>query len=353
MSLIDKFIDLNNRTHEYIKNKPTLFYFLIILIISLFEIRLLILTNNIDASAAAAEGVLCGTPHWRATQNRILGPFFVGFISNITNLSFSTSYLIVILSLLIFVNYLSYKIFMDLTKDEKTALKYSFLFIVLFLFIQNKSWFYIWDAIDLIVFLLFAYGVFSKKKLSYFVILFFICLLNKENALYIGLWIFIDSFDFNNKFPARLVDILKRKTLNYSKLFLSVLLILGGMIYTKLIRDSLFIKSMFPNIGLDLEHSFWGNQFPLVTNLYILASIIANFDYVELIIPVIIFLAPLYFIYKMKINEFSIKVTFLLLFILTTIFVFGLIYETRIFSILIPFVLMSELYSDNKITISN
>lgn len=40
----------------------------------------------------------------------------------------------------------------------------------------------------MVVFSLFAYGVFSKKNPNYFVLLFFIELLNREDALLIAVW---------------------------------------------------------------------------------------------------------------------------------------------------------------------
>jgi len=355
MRIINKLSEIRNRTHQYINNHQYLFCVLIILIICIFEIRLITLIhiNNNGGGAAAAEGILHGTPHWRTTQNRILGPAVVGLISNITGSPFFNCYRSVIWSLLIFANFLSFVLFLSLTKDKKQALKYSFLFAVLFLFIQNRDWLFIWDFIDLIVFLLFAYGIFNTIKLHYLVILFVVCLLNKENALYIGLWIFMDSFNFHNKIPTKLVDIIRRTNLNYCKLILGSLLIVGGMIYAKLIRDALFVQSMLPGVGYDLDHALWGQHFQATPNLYALVKITINFHFIEFVVPVILFIVPLYFIYKMKINELSIKVMFLFLFMVITIFVFGNITETRIFCILIPFALMLNLYFGDQIVSSN
>jgi len=42
--------------------------------------------------AAAAQGVVQGLPHWRAWQSRVLGPFFVEFLSRLTGLSYADAY---------------------------------------------------------------------------------------------------------------------------------------------------------------------------------------------------------------------------------------------------------------------
>lgn len=354
-----KLADLKNRVHHFFINHQTLSYVLIILIISLFEIRLintpinLLYKEGLWDCSNAAEGIIRGTPQWRATQNRILGPAVVSLISNITGLTFFNSYLIVIWSLLIFANVLSFKIFLTLTKDKKIALNYSFLFAVLFLFIQDVRCVYIWDFIDLIVFILFAYGVFNKIKLRYLVILFLVCLLNKESALFISLWIFMDSFNFNNPKYIHSKETFKRKIVNYPKLTLSIFLTIGGVIYTKLIRDALFIQSMIPFIGYDLKHAVWGQHFQVIYNIKMLIRIFVRFKTTEFVIPIILFVVPLYLLYKMKANEFSIKVMLLFLVMLVSIFVFGFILETRVYCILIPFALMLKLYFDNKIVFSH
>ena len=153
--------------------------------------------------------------------------------------------------------------------------------------------------------------------------------------------------------PTHLADRIRRANVNYCQLALGSLLIVGGMIYTKWIRDALFVQSMLPGVGYDREHAFWGQHFQTIPNLYALARITIHFQYVEFIAPIIVFILPLYLVYKMKVNELSIKVMVLFLFMLITIFAFGKITETRIFCILIPFALVLNLYFDDRMVLSH
>jgi hypothetical protein len=343
---------MKSRIFKFVDDNHLVFY-LIVFLLSVLEIRMItqMLSKNFELYASAAEGVLHGAPHWRSSQNRLLGPVLVNLFSLTSGLTFLKSYVLITWSLLIFANFLSFAIFKRLTNDLNIAIRYTFCFAVFFILIQDDQWPFIWDFVDLIIFLLFSYGIFKNVKLRWMVVLFFLTLTNKENALFIGLWICIDSLAIKNISPNLSPSAPKIKMENYSKFFLGFFLMVAGMIYTKLIRDLLFVKSMLDFVGQDLSHKFLGQHFQFIRNWQRLEWAFLKFDYNELIIPLTLLVILFYFTFRFvtKLNEFSIKLMSFFLILTITIYCFGNVTETRIFAIFISFILIFKLYFENKI----
>jgi hypothetical protein len=298
---------------------------------------------HFDDLVAAAQGVTIGMPHWRIYQNRLLGPWLVQLISFATGWPFPLSFKLFLIASLLLTGFVSFYIFLDLTKNKVVSLRYSFYLSLCFLAFQDKSWFYLWDLMDVIIFLVFAYSIFRNLSMRYFVCLFIISLLNKEDALFISLWMIIDSFKYDNNSSKNIQT--KSLKINYYRLSLGILLMISGMFYTKLVRDSLFVKSMIPGVGLDSYHATIGEHFRIFANI----KYLTDFTYLKdenIVVPLLPFLLiiPLvYVLYKLRPDEYLIKVMILFFCMLLLIFMFGSIGETRVFFILIPFVLILNL----------
>lgn len=325
--------------------------FILIALLTLMELRLvrLIHGGHFKALVDAAYGVIAGTPHWRAYQNRLLGPYLVQFISQLTGWTFAKSFEMFFITSLTLTNFVSFYVFYALTRNRLVSLKYTFYFLLCFLALQDNQWLYLWDLMDITIFLVFAYGIFINWNTRFFIYLFILSILNKENALFISLWLIIDAFKYESKSTKDTQT--KSLKINYSKLSLGIFLTIGGTIYTKLVRDWLFVRSSIPWVGLDSGHGMIDNYLVICDRMQQLLHPGWTKNINILSVFLIIGL-PVYLLIRMRFDQFSIKVMLLFLCMLSSIFVFGIIAETRVFFILIPFILVLNLEFGGKIRIA-
>ena len=93
-----------------------------------------------------------------------LGPLLVQFVSLVFRQSYAVSYNNCSIFLLFCINVVCWSLFYKLTRNINWAFSYFFVFSSLYIAFQDVKWLYIWDYIDIIVYFLFAYGMFTKKK---------------------------------------------------------------------------------------------------------------------------------------------------------------------------------------------
>ena len=229
-----------------------------ILVVSVLSCAIFILarTNWYELSEAAS-GVLDGRPHWRAYQNRLLGPWLVLGLSKV-GISHRTA--LIVFSALAFLvhNFLLAHFLRRLGQSPLATTLWVLFFCTAFLLLQHR-WFYTWDSIDLILFTCVFYAVYFGAPDRVFLILFSIGLMNRESALFIALFLVLDgasllwqkSGEAKGKAAARLI-------------LGVVLLILGGAA-TKLARDFLFVERQWG--GADLDHALLGNHLRFADNV--------------------------------------------------------------------------------------
>lgn len=316
-------------------------YLCIVLILSLLVFNITnISIAHWDELANAAQGVIDGTPHWRAFSNRLLGPYSVLFIAHL-GFSFETSLQIFNFLLIALQNLILFYLLLHYTEGSY-AISIRYLIIFSFMLISVEDYImYTWDYIDAIIFTLFAFGIFQSKPTGYFAILFAVEIFNREIALFIAFFIIIDAIvtgrSENGIFP-------KIDLSNIHKKHLAAGLSLGaaGVVFTKVIRDFLFIESTVPGVGKDLENKLIGNHIQILDNIRIL--FIENFTSLEIVntiilIGVIVYLILLFPYFKeTHYKAFLVTGTMVL-----SIFIFGLINETRLYRFLVPFMLFFHL----------
>jgi len=320
------------------KNYTKYVSWVIVFFISMVMLKLLFWLHvyNTNALCSAAKGVVLGQPHWLAYQNRLLGPYTVEFISQLLPLNYCAALnLFNLITLIIeyFVLYLS------LLKYSKYNYSLSITYVIYFSFMLlgiQHYWSYTWDAIDVIIFTLFAYFIFSKKSIGYFIILFLIEILNRESALFIALFIIIDAFSVNTSLRT-----IKTIAVDKVKVIVGLLLLISGMIYTKFIRELLFVKSSLKGVGADLEHQITGNHFKLPINIEQFLLNFTNMNFINSVF-IIFMLLYLYLNFK-KFDVVQIKALILFIGLLVSIIMFGVINETRMFTILLPFLIFFHL----------
>lgn len=313
-------------------------YWFIVFYISIIVYKIMtgLHAHNFNSLCDASRGVLIGRPHWLAFQNRLLGPFLVDLISQIGNIGYCQS-LTYFNKIMVITEYIIlYFVLIKYTRNlYNIALTYVVYFSIMLLGIQHY-WSYSWDYIEIIIFTLFSYFIFTEKSSIYFVVLFFVSILNRESALFIALFLIIDSFHI--KLP-----ITKYQFSIYSikKFLIGLLLLVIGIIYIKFIRSFLFIESMIEGVGADSAHQTIGNHFiPLINAKTFMVNFTDSNFYISIFITFIILIL---FLHIKTFNEVQLKAFVLFMCLFSSIFLFAYVNETRLYAYLLPFLLFFHL----------
>ena len=307
-----------------------LFYLFITLFISLvvYQIIRQLYAPHWEEISNSAYGVLIGKPDWFAYQNRLLGPYLIYLISlagfsYISSAKFFVFITIVIQTIVLFV--LLVKKNLPYQQIIVYILAYSFIFLAF----QEYS-LYSWDSIDAILFIFFAWGIFENKSIFYFVAIFLVSLFNRESALFISIYLIIDAFEIKSLNIGLIA--LKSK----AKFVAGVVLTTAGIIFIKIARETLFIS--LSNGFLDDIHRGLGNHINLTRNLIDL--FFENFTSIHIINSLFIFVSVSFLFYFMKqYKEEQLKALIVFLLIMVNILIFGLVNESRLFVVLIPFLI--------------
>lgn len=324
---------------------------IIVIFLSLLEYRLVILLHADDLKNLfhAAYGVTIGEPHWRVYQNRLLGPFSVKGLSEILGMTYAQVYMFFTMGLLVIQNVLFFALFRQLTDDNRLSVRYTLYFVAFFIALSDSNWLYLWDFLDIIVFTLFIYGILAYKNNWYFLFVFGIAILNKESGLFIALWLILDALiekrDTNSFYFAMKLRDLKR-------LFLGIALLVGGIFFVEWIRDALFIKSAAGG-GVKFTGIEYGKyvHFKFLINLKVFVYNLTNLNFLlNFLVNIFILALPLFVIIQSKKAEETIfKIIILFLAIYSTIMLFGVLNETRVYNILIPFIIFLSAYFSGHI----
>ena len=291
-----------------------------------FKILMSIHLPNINELTSASFGVTEGKPHWLAYQNRLLGPYTILGISRITGISFQAAWT--------FFHWLTLQtfsiIFFWILRREglllKNALTHLVLVLSAFLILQHY-WFYPWDSIDLVLFTCFAYGIIKSFSKRFFILIFIIGILNRESALFLPIYLMLDSFNFSKeRFSFHLT---KPKSL-----IIGIGILFSGIAYTKIIRHLLFVSKV--NGLPDVKNELLGNHINLFWNIKQL--FFYNFTNNNFYVSLFIILSFGYFLINLrKMDDRILKLLIMSLFIILNIIMFGLVNETRMHFILLPF----------------
>jgi hypothetical protein len=184
----------------------------------------------------------------------------------------------------------------------------------------------------------------------FFVPLFFLELVNKESALFISLWLVIDSIDIRLKSIGARIRISNTK---WFQLAVGCMIGIGGAVYTKLVRDALFIKSSIPWVGEDAENKLLGNQMNLFNSA---SEFVRNFAHPNFRLDLLINVFYFWLIWYVWDNRKAVlkedlrwKVLVIVGAVICSAWTFGFFNEIRQIAVIIPFLLMLNLSLRNKI----
>ncbi|MCB4767109.1 hypothetical protein LGR54_00690 [Ancylobacter sp. Lp-2] len=273
----------------------------------------------------AAYGVTEGRPHWRAFQNRLLGPYLVLTIDWVLP-TYKQSLLAFTAAGLLVQNFVFYLLLRLQGIPRPPALfaacMWSYIFIVL-----QDYWLYTWDIVDIIVFTLVSYVILFSKEKEWLLLIYLIAILNREIALLIPIFyviVVLSGVLFGNEKE-------RKKFKNYILLKIpsSIILMIVGIFYTKFSRDFLFIERPFG--GMDNINLVIGNHIHILSNIKIL--FFHNFVSPSIFHTLMVLLSILYLIFIMsKTKNFYINCSIVLyLVIILNIIIFGIINETRMY----------------------
>jgi hypothetical protein len=184
-----------------------------------------------------------------------------------------------------------------------------------------------WDFLDLLWFTAFAYGIASERRWPYFLAIFLPALVTRETALFFPLWfMLVAAFERGKFWRSQLVG--------------SAAVLAAGAVVIKVVRDTMFIWSPYENIGVDEAHRTFGNFFTLPRNLSDFAENILrlHFDVVADLFVVLV----LWWIYRTWTGAGPRQraLAALLVCMLGSVFLVGIINETRNWLTMIPIFLV-------------
>jgi hypothetical protein len=156
-----------------------------------FRVILLIFGPFHRTSVEAAAGVIKGEPIWRIFQSRLLGPYIVKAVSVFFG-SFKDAHVFCSVLILALSGYFVLLFLKRITSNEGKTLSGYFLFSFLVFFGFAGLWLFIWDLLDILIFVLFNYFVLRRKDYRYFSLLFVAAILNRESGFYIAIWMILD-----------------------------------------------------------------------------------------------------------------------------------------------------------------
>lgn len=304
-----------------------------------FRLILLVMGPRLEHILNAAYGIVEGTPHWRIFQSRIMGPYLAEFFGNLLNVGFQNGFMISVVFLFV----VFYAVFIFVCKSilvdrSKIMLAIVTAFTLNTILIQGY-WLYLWDIIDLIVFTLFIWGVLKKKSFWFLLGLILIETFNREVALFLAGWMILDAFI---RIPTKTKSIFSKDliSINYKQAVASLIVLLISYFTIELLRDTLLIREVGPEIFSDVKESgtiinlqLWGNLNAFARSFY------DPLHHYNIVFNVIILYIPVWAVFSIKngdydekrINLFALILWFLILF-------FGLIYETRVWLSLVPII---------------
>ena len=310
-------------------------YIIIVVLVSALTFRAVYMMHgDWQELAKAAIGITEGRPHWRAFQNRLLGPYLVlgiNFIvpSYTASLQFFTAIGILVQ------NILMYRLLRLQNIEQINSVILTIIWSFFFVVIQDY-WIYTWDMFDVILFTSISYIVLFSKNKIIMLYLFPISLLNRESALFIpaiyGMYLLAEAYFRRKKqISIALYDAGLR-------IALCLVLMFVGVCYTKFIRDQLFIERSLTDIAE--PETVMGNHIHFIWNIF--RFFVVNLFSIHIIHTMLIWFSIIYMVRTYLHTEIvATKVAVMLFFlILASIMIFGLVNETRMYFPLISLTLL-------------
>jgi hypothetical protein len=242
---------------------------ILLLLISFAVYKILVSINGTswNSSYEISENIFLGKPVFYTWHNRLLSSYLPYYFSKIFGLSYMWSWKIIYFFSIVTQIFISSYILKKLGYTNFCCLIFniSFFFIFSFLNYQNH---YLWDIFDLNIFSIFVFIIINNKHWLYCVLIFFIAILNRENAIVICFFLLLDSINiklfFKNKLYNKSLKFIVKKV-NKIKFITGLFLIIFFYNYNKYLRYFRSEKFGFHELHGEIEIA--GNHLVILENL--------------------------------------------------------------------------------------
>lgn len=298
----------------------------IIIVICLFDFRIFryLHLEHLESLLDVPEQIVRGTPHWRAFQNRVLGPYMVAGVSGLFGISFQSATILTYCVLCYLANcvVLGFLRSLQPSRGWPEALRDLVVFNFLVLGLSH-NWFYPWDFGEIILPVVFLRLVREPDvSLLKLCALFVVWILNRETGVLLGVWLVVDA--------------VVQPRDRWRKVAAGIAMVAVGLAVVYALRSTLFVQSSLPLVGADLDSRLLGgNHFALLLNIESIPNQdVFSKESVNLVI--LACLVPAAWVLRRGIRaHLSVFVFMCMLFVADISF--GRLHEMRIYYHLVPF----------------
>ena len=293
----------------------------------------------------AVRGIVQGTPAWEVFQSRVLGPYLMQLVAAATG-DFTVAYLLV-MGAAIVVKDLATFLALRRFKGTAGAILPTLAGMALFVLLQD-SWIYPWDPIDGAVSAAIIYAAADGFGWSLLAWAYSIALFNRESSLYVGLHVAIEAL----LRPARCAVLPFGLGLASSRrLVAAVAMMAGSLAVTAFLRRILLIREAETGTGAGASWAQFGPERPAWRyNIELLHRVfVADRNPLEIAALLAVLVALALILLRLWSNDFRLrKLALLALVEFGATLVFAVILELRVFSGLLPFLVLFAFSGDDE-----
>jgi hypothetical protein len=254
------------------------------LLLSAAQLRLivLLLRNDYGRSIQAARGVVEGRPQWREFQNRILGPYAAEGLATVFP-SYHAAHVALSIAVLAGAGVLAWRLGERIGGRASALSALIVLHLAFALLLANPagsfSQLYLWDFIDVLVFVLFVDFVAAQRPWPWFAALAVAAVLNHEIAVFIAGWLIVDPLA---RWLLARKGVIPAEPLARRRILAGVLSVVASLLIVELTRAALLVAdvgaSFRPALGANLEtlqalSSQFAYSMPQLVPLYVLGVV--------------------------------------------------------------------------------
>ena len=327
--------------------------------IALFRLVLFIFgPQNYVRNVETSFGITTGHPIWKTFQSRVLSPYLIKILSfampqPMPDINPFNPFVVVFVPVPRYYAsaYISYHIatvaiaaFLCWRMGKKyggNATLGLTVFVVSFALLLSPPWLYSWDFADIIVFLVFIDLVLSNASLVWFAVLFGVAIWNRDSANFIALWLILDPlirFSYVRRYKLPSIP------LDWWRVGVGLTCIGIGVILPELLKRTLLIEELGPRLYPNSPFATTSGSYntALFINLQLLKRSLTVFDYqFWFLLPAFwVLIVTLGLRLALRDTQRYLALYLVQLAMLATLLIFSLFNETRVYFILIPFVVI-------------
>jgi hypothetical protein len=288
-------------------------------------------------------GVTTGYPIWLTYQSRVLAPYIIKIFSFGSEDRFATVHIWFQIINVAIAAFLCWRLGRKHGGDDRSALLAFGLFVMCFALLLSPPYIFSWDFVDIIVFLVFLDLVLTRSSLIWFVGLIAIAVWNRDSAIFIALYLIVDPLA---RYVYRRWYRLPPAPIEWRQIVSGGICTLACLAIAELLKRSLLIKEIGPELYPNSPIT-GGNRYniTLLQNIHTVKTSLSTLNYQFEFMILIFLILNLALGARLVRRDPQRYLGFYLVEIalVASLFTFGWFVETRIYLILIPFLVMSSI----------